>query len=121
MQTKNGVVYDLKRSSFISSYQNLMFYFSSATHLTKFEDNILKRIEWLNHSMSKRFHVDIDVSILAVLQLYIQTETRGFLVYDYIDGVFLDCQENITLHGLKISSRNLIAQSEDTTMLLDEK
>lgn len=103
MQTKNGVVYDLSNTPFIGSYGNYDFAFSSATHLVKFNDKISIRVPWLNNSFSKRFHVTIDVSILAVLQLYMQVETRGFRIYDNARGRFYLCPENIILHGLTVN------------------
>ena len=98
MQTKNGVVYDLSNTPFIGTYGQYDFAFSSATHLVKFND----RVPWLNDSVSKRFHVTIDVSILAVIQLYMQVETRGFRIYDNARGRCYLCAENIILHGLTV-------------------
>lgn len=102
MQTKNGVVYDLSKTPFIGTYGQYDFAFSSATHLVKFNDKVNIRVPWLNDSFSKRFHVTIDVSILAVIQLYMQVETRGFRIYDNARGRCYLCAENIILHGLTV-------------------
>lgn len=103
MQTKNGVVYDLSNTPFIGTYGQYDFAFSSATHLIKFNDKIGIRVTWLNDSFSKRFHVTIDVCILAVIQLYMQVETRGFRIYDNARGRCYLCAENIILHGLTVN------------------
>lgn len=83
--------------------------------MVKFNENYIKRIEWLNDSMKRRFHISVELDLLAVLQLYMQVETRGFLVRDCIGGKWFDCPENITLHGLKLSEKGLTALREGTT------
>lgn len=101
MLTKNGICYDLENSPFICATPFFEYRFSSGTHLRKFKDNVDSRKSWLNDSMSRRFHIDVDMEILAELQLYMQVETRGF----YVSGgekVWRNA-ENIRLSGLKVS------------------
>lgn len=106
MQTKNGVVYDLRNSPFRATYLVYDFYFSSGTHMAKFVEKLVTRTEWLTDSLSRRFHFNVQADLIAVLQLYCQVETRGFLIHDIAEDKWLDCRENITLNGLRISARN---------------
>lgn len=101
MLTKNGICYDLDESPFVCSTPFLEYRFSSGKHLEKFRENAEKRKAWLNDSMSRRFHIDVDIEILAELQLYMQVETRGFYVSDG-EKVWRNA-ENIRLSGLKVS------------------
>lgn len=101
MLTKNGICYDLENSPFICATPFFEYRFSSGTHLRKFKDNVDSRKSWLNDSMSRRFHIDVDMEILAELQLYMQVETRGFYVSDG-ENVWRNA-ENIRLSGLKVS------------------
>lgn len=106
MPTKNGIVYRLTDSPYKCTWRGLVFFFSSALHLKKFQDKLNGRIEWLNDSMARRFHFSVEVDYIAVLQLYCQVETRGFAVYDEGIGRWYDCRENITLRGMRISAND---------------
>lgn len=115
MLTKNGICYDLDESQFICSTPFFEYRFSSGKHLEKFRENAEKRKAWLNDSMSRRFHIDVDMEILAELQLYMQVETRGFYVSDG-ERVWRSA-ENIRLSGLKASGEDLLEPSARTTTL----
>lgn len=115
MATKNGIEYDLTRTPYSSTWDYYTFFFSSATHLEKFEYRRQARIDWLCDSLSRRFHVEIDASVLAVFQLYMQIETRGFRVWDILHMKELECPENITFHGMRPNVRDSILQPESTT------
>ena len=115
MPTKNGVEYDLTRTPYSSTWDCYTFFFSSATHLEKFEYRRQSRIDWLCDSLSRRFHVEIDASVLAVFQLYMQIETRGFRVWDILHMKELECPENITFRGMRPNVRDSILQPENTT------
>ena len=104
MPTKNGVVYNLSASPYKCTWRRLDFFFSSAVHLQKFQDKLETRIEWLNDSMTRRFHFSVEVDYIAVLQLYCQVETRGFLIFDNDKSRWYDCRENITLRGMTINA-----------------
>lgn len=82
--TRSGVCYNLSESPFVSSKEGWLFYFSSHTHLLKFEREADKRMEWLTDSLSQRFHVLVKANMLALIQLYMQVEKRGFMIV--IDG-----------------------------------
>jgi hypothetical protein len=104
MPTKNGIEYNLNVSPYKCTWRGLEFFFSSAFHLYKFQDKMESRIEWLNDSMTRRFHFSVEVDYIAVIQLYCQVETRGFLIYDVNKSRWYDCRENITLRGMTISA-----------------
>lgn len=114
MLTKYGVCYDLSESPFACSTAHFEYRFSSAKHMQKFADNLQARKDWLNDSLSRRFHVSVEVDILAELQLYMQTETRGFHVTDERGRTWLSA-ENMLLSGLKVSGGGLQEQSAPTT------
>lgn len=78
--TANGVCYDLERTPFVEDWGNLVFHFSSETHARKFREKAKVKEEWLCDSLSRRFHISIDASALAVIQLYMQIEKRGFFI-----------------------------------------
>ena len=103
MPTKNGVEYNLNASPYKCTWRGLEFFFSSVLHLQKFQDKLESRIEWMNDSMTRRFHFSVELDNIAVIQLYCQIETRGFLINDVNKSRWYDCRENITLHGMTIS------------------
>lgn len=80
--TKSGVCYDLRETPFSDGELGMTFYFSSHTHMLKFRNRKVERMEWLCDSLSNRFHVRVDASRLALVQLYLQIEKRGFRVVD---------------------------------------
>lgn len=80
--TRSGVCYDLRETPFSDVEQGMTFYFSSHTHMLKFRNRKVERMEWLCDSLSNRFHVSVDARILALVQLYLQIEKRGFRVVD---------------------------------------
>ena len=121
MATKNGIEYDLTRTPYSSTWDCYTFFFSSATHLEKFEYRRQARIDWLCDSLSRRFHVEIDASVLAVFQLYMQIETRGFRIWSMKHMEELTCPENIIFRGMQPSVRVSIPQHESTTTPCDEQ
>lgn len=78
--TKSGVCYDLDDTPFCEEWLGMFFYFSSHTHQLKFRRQVNERVSWLTGSLSRRFHVSVCASRLAVIQLYMQIERRGFHV-----------------------------------------
>lgn len=113
--TPFGVCYDLTRSPFKTTWGNYTFYFSSIKHKESFDGKLQVRIPWLNDSMSKRFKFDVDVSQIAVFQLYCQVETRGFYVVDEIRGFKWRYRESLTLSGLQANLRESSEKLETTT------
>lgn len=99
MKTKYGIVYDLSKSDYVTSWGYYKFYFSSATHLTKFITGMQAQIDWLNDSFSRRFHFSMKIDTLAVINFYRKIETRGFLVYNELDQEVYECPERVEFHG----------------------
>ena len=111
----NGVVYRLEDSPYECYRNGLVFKFSSARHLDKFMSEVRIREEWLTDSLSRRFKVKVDAAIIADFQLYIQLERRGFYVYDEVEGVAYECQEQVELIGLSVRLTN--SKKQLTNML----
>lgn len=101
--TRAGVSYNLHKSPHLleMDYEGtkVVFHFSSQTYRIKFNSRCGENRGAINHSLSKRFGFDVKADVLADLKLYATIEKRGFLIS--IDGVFAECQNNITLDGLK--------------------
>lgn len=106
MPTPSGVEYNLDISPYMCEWRGLEFFFSSAIHRKKFQDKIEIRIDWLNDSLSKRFKFEVEADYIAVMQLYCQVETRGFLVHDVKERRWYQCRENIKLNGMILSGKN---------------
>lgn len=118
--TRDGVVYDLRFSEYEYTFFPLMFRFSSETPLKKFSERVNAKVEWLNDSLSRRFHIELRVDLLAALQCYMQVETRGFLVRDIEQGRWYDCAEMLRLDGLSISGSDCNPLRESTTTLSEK-
>ena len=96
-QTKKAVHYDLKTTPFTVAEHGLDFHFSSVKHAEKFGREALSRVEWLNDSMTRRFHIPCKFDELALFQLYQQIEGRGFCVYDIHSEVWYHSAEEVKL------------------------
>lgn len=97
MITKNGVCYDLSVSPYVFYIRGFELHFSSGSHLDKFKQTWQMKIDWLNDSLSRRFHFDLIFDDLAILNTYRQIETRGF--YVIYGGKVYTCPGNIKLYG----------------------
>ena len=95
--SRSGVSYNLTTSPFNSYRRGYTFYFSSMAHLLKFESQAQAKEEWLSDSMSNRFHFMVDCSILALFQLYLKIEGRGFYVIRESDGRVFDSIDSFSL------------------------
>lgn len=84
--TRYGVAYNLAVSPYRYTWGSRTFHFSTAAHRERFKERLTIRREWLNDSLTRRFKVNVSADDLAVLQLYMQTETRGFYVTTDDDG-----------------------------------
>ena len=104
MITRNGVCYDLKKSTFKTTINGLTFVFSSRLHLDKFKKKVRENRDIVNYSLTRRFNVDVDVSQLADIVLYKKIETRGFLIVTN-EGKEL-WQENLKFVGGTATRKN---------------
>ena len=102
-QAKSPVCNDLRKSQWVAEAQKYRFHFSTVAHRDKFLAEAEKRMEWLSDSMSHRFHMPCDFSILALFQLYQQIEGRGFFVVDEVLGIVfespMECQFEVICDG----------------------
>ena len=85
-QTKSPVCYDLRNTQWQALQGEFMFNFSTVGHRDKFLSEVQKRVDWLNDSMSRRFHVPCMFDDLAAIQLYMQLEGRGFFIFNIVTG-----------------------------------
>lgn len=115
--TRHGVCYNLRESPFFSDWHGYRFVFSSQKHKESFDSKIPVRIPWLNDSLSRRFKMEIDVSSLAVFQLYNQVETRGFRVEVLgIGGKLIwHSADEVVFVGLHPSWKDSSVREETTT------
>lgn len=97
MASRNGVFYDLSKSPLRATHCGITFAFSSELHRQRFERLAVQRMEWLTDSMSRRIGVYMDMSLPALVQLYRQTETRGFFIE--LDGVSFTCLDELAYVG----------------------
>lgn len=97
MASRNGVFYDLESSPLRSTYEGICFHFSSELHRQRFERMAVQRVEWMADSMGRRIGIEMDMGQPALIQLYRQTETRGFFV-EY-EGEGYRCLEDLRFAG----------------------
>lgn len=75
------VYYDLSESTYKSSYENMVFYFSSMFYKEKFDSNLEFYIKNENDKLSIRFGKVCDFRIALAIDYYRKIEKRGFRVY----------------------------------------
>lgn len=96
--TRYGVAYNLAASPYRYTWGLRTFHFSTAAHRERFKERLTIRREWLNDSLSRRFKVQVRADDLAVLQLYMKTETRGFYVTtDDGEGRVIDTPDKVAV------------------------
>lgn len=106
MRTRNGIYYDLSKSTYKCKLADTgyIFVFSSDLHLTKFEEQFKdSRIDF-NLKNKARLRVPTDMKVLPDILLYRRIETRGFLVINE-EGKKL-CEENLILNGEKATLKS---------------
>lgn len=84
MLSRRGVTYDFESSPYVYElfYENnkIEFVFSSKLHYNKFNEKYLTYRDKIAISLSKRFNLNISMSILSDILLYRKIENRGFLI-----------------------------------------
>lgn len=80
--SKYGVAYDLSRSPFFCYRNGFMFFFSTKQHVVSFRTKVRSYEDSVSASLSRRFHVEFDASVVSCFVLYSNIEGRGFLVKD---------------------------------------
>lgn len=104
--TRNGIFYNLELSPYTLNYCGYIFYFSSKLHLKKYKEKINNYHEIITESLSNRFGYKINIELLSAINLYLKIESRGFLIYDYEMGVYLNCVKQVELNGGKLIKQN---------------
>ncbi len=83
--TKGGVYYNLDESNFEFQFKKgkteILFVFSSLSHLKKFAAQIDEYIINFNNTMKRRYGIDPNMNGYPAMVLYSQIETRGFKMY----------------------------------------
>lgn len=82
-KTKSGVYYDLTESEFMVTASGITFFFSSASHMAKFQARIGSAITEFNDHILKRYAIRINARYAPALALYKKIETRGFFIVVY--------------------------------------
>ena len=107
MLTRANISYNLHTSphsvAVVYGDQIVTFHFSSELYTHKFRDRLNAHREEISASLTNRFGVTVYSDILADLRLYKTIEKRGYLIS--IDGEKIECQENITLDGLRMTAK----------------
>lgn len=102
--TKNGVCYDLPSSPYCVDIMGVTFCFSTQRNKEKFIEQRNVRIKGVASSLYRRFHINIDSTYIALIQLYMIIEHRGFALYinDYlvndVDDIDILCA--LSMNGL---------------------
>ena len=101
--TRNNIAYDLHHSPYETRIKykgsvDIRFRFSSELYTDKFHNRLEENRKLITDSLSKRFGFNIKNQVLCDIVLYSKIEKRGFLLF--INGVAVECLENITLDGL---------------------
>lgn len=97
-QTKSPVCNDLRKTQWQAMYKCFCFNFSTMKHRDKFLEQIENKVQWMNDSMSRRFHVPCDFELLAMVQLYMQIEGRGFMFFDTETGEVYESPDELTFY-----------------------
>ncbi len=104
MLTRANVAYNLKMTPHLLGVeyggQKIVYHFSSELYKKKFESRMNEHRTTIMESLSNRFGFLINSDLIADLRLYSSIEKRGYLIS--VDGEFVECQNNITLDGLKM-------------------
>jgi hypothetical protein len=106
MRTRNGIYYDLTKSSYKYRIPDLpvTLVFSSDLHKLKFIENYQQNRQEQNLKFKARYRLECDLKLLHDMALYRKIETRGFLVIN--EGGQKLCQENLILNGERVMPRS---------------
>ena len=113
MLTRSNIAYNLHASPHIVEVEygegkTITYHFSSALYTSKFRDRLQVHREIVSESLSNRFGFRIEADLIADLKLYNTIEKRGYLIS--IDGEYIECQNDITLDGMMLTSKSFQKQ-----------
>jgi hypothetical protein len=113
MQTRNGIYYNLKESSYKLKVDNLEFFFSSKKYLRKFYESYSNNREFLKSSLYNRWGFYVEANTLYDIVLYSKIEKRGF--YLKMNGDEYSCLENVNLYLEKKIKQKSVEQLQTLT------
>lgn len=113
--TRRGIEYNLKKSPYFTSVSdgNIKFFFSSQRNKVKFNNEMERKIDYVNTLLKSRWKYSVNFPMLGLLVLYSEIEKRGFYIKYY--GVDIECQDYITLSGEKAILIDSEKRCEDIT------
>lgn len=103
--SRNGIVYDLRRTPYVVEVNGIEFFFSSRNLQRKFENRMDENRDILRYSLRKRFGIDIRIDTYFDIILYNKIESRGFLIKTQ-EGENIECLDQVLyVGGNKIERR----------------
>lgn len=99
--TAYGICYNLDESPYWYRWGEYEFRFSSPSHMRKFVEQITVKRDWLNDSLSRRWKLNVSADVVAVLNLYRQVETRGYLIIDAMGREYRKPEEFTVRFGVE--------------------
>lgn len=108
MLTRAKISYNLYKTPYtlerVYEGQRITYHFSSELYREKFESRTKENRYSLDLSLCNRFGFLINSALIADLRLYSSIEKRGYLIS--VNGEYVECQNNITLDGLKMTLKS---------------
>lgn len=108
MLTRNGIAHNLNTSPYEHSvkYENteVTFVFSSLLNKQRFINKLEDNRNYYNNSLSKRFNLEIECSIISDIKLYTLIEKRGSLLK--VEGQKIEWLNNIKFVGMNLILKN---------------
>jgi len=95
--TKRGIVYDLYKSPYRVTYDNIKFIFSSQLHQDKFVKRRQENVTEYRKKLEKKYGLTVLTESLFDVLLYKEIETRGFLIYSKGDEI--TCLKAVVVTG----------------------
>ena len=103
IKTRNNIYLDLKYSTYKFSYKEVTLFFSSEFYLY----NLINRLEKETNRIQDKYPFNIDLTILAMIDLYLKIEKRGIYIEVDQEGEILVWQslKEISL-GIQVNSKD---------------
>lgn len=101
MLTRHGIAYNLRHTPYIITTAHAVFHFSSNLYMTNFLNRQKEHRDIINYSLSKRFNINMQLTVFPDLVLYAKIEKRGFHVK--VGNEVITCRNNIILSGEKLT------------------
>lgn len=94
-------VYNMDETPYILEIDGVTYYFSTFLHMAKFKRLYISNRNDISEKLSNRYRIYIQCNVLADINLYIKTETRGFKIVDR-NGVEYICPSQVLLNGARL-------------------